>query len=329
MRYLITGGAGFIGSHLSDALIKLGDQVEALDDLSTGAVENVDDLLGNPSFSLLKGTVRDEATVYEAVQRADAVLHLAASVGVRRILERPLESLLNNIHGTESVLEACAAFERKVLVVSTSEIYGKNASPKLTEHSDRILGPTFKSRWSYGTSKAVDEILAFAYHLERSTPSIVVRLFNTVGPRQTGAYGMVVPRFVRQALTGEPLTVFGDGRQRRCFCHVEDTVRALLGLLEHPRSLGEVFNVGSQEEATIHDLAELVVRMTDSSSPIVRVPYEEAYGAGFEDMQRRYPDTSKIEAFTGWRPMRTLEEILGDVIEFERKNLSKGTLDAP
>ena len=314
----MTGGAGFIGSHLADALIKRGDQVEALDDLSTGAVDNLAELLGNPHFSFLEGSVRDEAAVHEAVRRADAVVHLAASVGVRRILERPLESLMNNIHGTEVMLEACAAFERKVLVASTSEIYGKNTSSKLAEDSDRILGPTFKSRWSYSTSKAVDEILAFGYFRERGTPSIVVRLFNTVGPRQTGAYGMVVPRFVRQALTGEALTVFGDGQQRRCFCHVNDTVRALLALLDHPNSVGQVFNIGSQEETTIHDLGLLVIQMTGSTSSIVRVPYDKAYDDGFEDMQRRFPDIGKISALTGWCPLATLETIIGDVIDFEK-----------
>jgi UDP-glucose 4-epimerase len=318
MRYLVTGGAGFIGSHVSDALIGRGHEVEALDDLSTGSVENVASLLGHPRFSFVEGTVRDLMTVREAVRRADAVVHLAASVGVRRILERPLESLINNVHGTELVLDACAELERKALVASTSEIYGKNKAGPLSEDADRILGSASRPRWWYSISKAVDEILAFAYWRERGTPTIVVRLFNTAGPRQTGTYGMVIPRFVRQALNGDDVTVYGDGTQRRCFCHVDDTVRALLALLDHPLSVGEVFNIGSRQETTVNELARRVVDITGSSSRIVHVPYEEAYGEGFEDMQRRIPDTTKIESLTGWRPQRTLDSVITDVIDGER-----------
>jgi UDP-glucose 4-epimerase len=255
------------------------------------------------------------------VAEAEVIVHLAASVGVELIVERPLESLLNNIRGTEVVLEACADLGRKVLVASTSEIYGKNSKGPLHEEDDRILGSPFKARWAYSTSKAVDEILAYTYWRERGTPSIVVRLFNTVGPRQTGAYGMVVPRFVQQALRGEDLTVFGDGDQRRCFCHVQDAVRALISLLDHPGSVGKVFNIGSQEEITIDDLAALVIRMTGSSSKVTLIPYEVAYEEGFEDMLRRLPDISRIGALTGWRPTKSLEEIVSDVIAYEKERL--------
>jgi len=256
------------------------------------------------------------------VAEADVVVHLAASVGVELIVQRPLESLINNIRGTEIVLGACADHGRKVLVASTSEIYGKNSKGPLHEEDDRILGSLFKARWSYSTAKAVDEILAYTYWRERGTPSIVVRLFNTVGPRQTGVYGMVVPRFVQQALRGEDLTVFGAGDQRRCFCHVQDAVRALISLLDHPGSVGRAFNVGSQEEITINDLATLVIRMTGSSSKVTRVPYEVAYEEGFEDMLRRLPDISRIGELTGWQPTRSLEEVITDVIAYEKERLS-------
>lgn len=322
MKYLITGGSGFIGSHLADALIGRGDSVVLLDNLSTGRIENVRHLLGDPRVTLHQISVLDEGMVRKLVAEADVVVHLAASVGVELIVSHPLESLTNNIRGTEVVLEACADFGKKVLVASTSEIYGKNANGPLREDADRILGSPFKARWSYSTAKAVDEILAYTFWRERGTPSIVVRLFNTVGPRQTGAYGMVVPRFVRQAVGGEPITIYGDGEQRRCFCHVHDVVTALVGLLDHPGSIGDVFNIGSQHELSINQLADLVIARTGSSSPIIHIPYDVAYEEGFEDMERRVPDTSKLNSLTGWQPTRSLGDILDNVIEHERAGLA-------
>jgi UDP-glucose 4-epimerase len=316
--YLITGGAGFIGSHVADVLVARGERVTLADNLSTGRLDNVRHLVEGGRADLVEVSILDEGIVRKYVDQADVVIHLAASVGVELIVKHPLESLINNIRGTEVILEACSDLGKKVLVASTSEIYGKNADGPLHEDADRILGSPFKARWSYSTAKAVDEILAHAYWRERATPSIVARLFNTVGPRQTGAHGMVVPRFVRQALRGEPLTVFGDGTQRRCFCHVDDTVAALVALLDHPGAVGDVFNVGAQNETTIENLAHLVIDMTGSTSTIVRVPYDVAYEEGFEDMERRVPDVSKIQELTGWQPARSLGDILDDTIGFER-----------
>ena len=324
MRCLITGGGGFIGSHLAEALIARGDDVSILDALTTGRRENAEHLLDSPHIRFHIGSVLDEATTRELVEASDVVVHLAASVGVKLIVERPLDSLRNNIRGTEVVLEACADRGRKVLVTSTSEIYGKNANDPLREDADRVLGSPYKARWSYSTAKAVDEIYAHAYWKERGTPTIVARLFNCIGPRQSGDYGMVVPGFVRQALTGEDVTAYGDGEQRRCFCHVEDTVRALIGLIDHPDAVGDVFNVGSAEEISINDLAALVIEMTGSSSRVVHIPYDEAYEEGFEDMLRRVPDTTKIRELTGWRTTRTLEYALADVIEHERRRVPSG-----
>ena len=318
MHYLVTGGAGFIGSHLADALVRRGETVTLFDDLSTGSKDNIRHLIEHPRVTWVQGSVLDAASVMELVEEADAVVHLAASVGVRLIMEKPLESFLNNIRGTENVLGASARFGRRVLVTSTSEIYGKNGDGALREDSDRILGSPFIARWSYSTSKAVDEILAYRYHAERGLPAIVARLFNCVGPRQTGHYGMVVPRFVRQALRGEDVTVYGEGTQRRCFCHVQDAVRALILLLGCDEAAGGVFNIGGTEEVTIGELAEHVVRLTGSSSRIVRIPYEEAFPEGFEDMERRLPDNGRIRALTKWEPTKHLDEILLDVIEYER-----------
>jgi UDP-glucose 4-epimerase len=318
MRYLLTGGAGFIGSHLADALADRGDEVVLLDNLSTGRASNVAHLEDNRSVTFQNGSILDEHLVRNLVSECDVVVHLAAAVGVQLIVNEPLESMITNIRGAEIVLGACADHETRVLVASTSEIYGKNATGPLDEEADRILGSPFKARWSYSTAKAIDEILAYTYWRERGTPAIVVRLFNCVGPRQTGAYGMVLPRFVRQALSGERITVYGDGRQRRCFCHVSDTVAALLGLLDHSDSPGKVFNVGNDEEITMDDLAELVIRMTSSVSQVVHIPYDEAYEEGFEDMLRRVPDCTRIRSLTGWSPKLTLEETVRDVIGFER-----------
>jgi UDP-glucose 4-epimerase len=323
VRFLVTGGAGFIGSHLCDALIERGDEVTVLDVLSTGSIDNITHLIDHPRFSFRHGSVLDPLLVRRVIGETDVVVHLAASVGVQLIVSRPLDSLVNNIRGTEVVLEACAESGRKVLVASTSEIYGKSTSFPLREDSDSVLGSFFKARWSYATAKAVDEILAYTYWRERGTPSIVVRLFNTVGPRQTGAYGMVLPRFVRQALRHDPITVFGTGEQSRCFCHVDDVTAGLLGLLDCREAVGEVFNVGSGREITIAQLAELVTGMTGSSSDIEYIPYEEAYEEGFEDMDRRVPDTSKIADLIGWQPKRQLEEIVADVIEFERDRMQR------
>lgn len=321
MRYLITGGAGFIGSHLADALIARGDEVSILDNLSTGRTQNIAHLLEDARVSFRRGTILDDGEVRSAVADADVVVHLAASVGVHLIIERPLESLINNIRGTEIVLEACADLGRKVLVASTSEIYGKNGAHPLHEEADRILGSPFKARWSYSTAKAVDEILAYNYWRTRGTPALVVRLFNCVGPRQTGDYGMVVPRFARQALLGKDITVYGDGTQRRSFCHVLDTVVALVALLDHPGAVGRVFNVGAPNELTINELAYLILLMTGSPSKVVHVPYDVIYEEGFEDMARRIPDIGRIRELTGWEPTRNLERILEDVLDHERRTL--------
>jgi UDP-glucose 4-epimerase len=317
VKYLITGGAGFIGSHVVDALMQRGDQVTVLDDLSTGAEKNISHHAADSGFTFRKGSILDPDLVGELVADADVVVHLAAAVGVQLILQRPLDALFTNIKGTEIVLEACAGAGRQVMIASTSEIYGKNENIPLREDSDRILGSPFKARWSYSTAKAVDEILAHTYWRESGTPSIVARLFNCVGPRQTGAYGMVVPRLVRQALRGEDLTVFGDGEQRRCFCHVLDTVSCLIRLLDNPRAVGEVFNVGSQEEISINELARLVLKLTRSNSRIVRIPYDEAYEKGFEDMPRRVPDITRVYQLTGWIPQRSLVQIVTSVIEHQ------------
>jgi UDP-glucose 4-epimerase len=318
MDYLITGGAGFIGSHLADALLARGDRVVALDDGSTGSVDNVRHLLDEPGFELREGTVLDETLVHELAGRADVVVHLAAAVGVKLIVDEPLRSLITNIRGTENVLEAAALAGARVLVASTSEVYGKNASGPLPETSDRILGSPFVARWSYSEAKAVDEILAHAYWKDRGTEAIVARFFNCVGPRQTGAYGMVVPSLVSQALAGQDVTVYGTGEQRRCFCHVLDTVAGVIALLDHPDSPGDPFNVGALNEVSMNELAETIVARTGSSSRIVHVPYDVAYEAGFEDMERRVPDIGKISALTGWSPKRSLDDILDDVIEYRR-----------
>jgi UDP-glucose 4-epimerase len=321
MRCLVTGGAGFIGSHLADSLIGSNHQVTALDNVSTGSRDNVAHLLDNHAFSLIEGTIMDAPLVARLAAAHDVVIHLAAAVGVKLIVERPLESLLTNIRGTENVLEAAARYGRRTLLTSTSEIYGKNARGPVSEDADRILGSPFVARWSYSTSKAVDEILAHAYWEERGLETIVVRLFNCVGPRQTGDFGMVVPTFVRQALRGDPLTVHGDGQQQRTFCHVHDTVAALLTLIDTPAAAGDVFNVGAPNEITMEQLAKEVTARTDSTSEVRFIPYDEAYGSGFEDMERRVPDITRIRRLTGWSPTRSLDDILNDVIAHERERV--------
>jgi UDP-glucose 4-epimerase len=314
-RYLITGGAGFIGSHVSEALINSGHQVVALDNLSTGSETNVAGLSVRGAYRLVLGSVLDAQLLDELVEQCDIVIHLAAAVGVKLIVEQPLRSLVTNIRGTEHVIEAAHRYRRRVFIASSSEVYGKNGDAPLHEMSDCVVGPPTRSRWGYALSKAVDECLAMAYARERGMSTVIGRFFNTVGPRQSPSYGMVIPRMLEQALSGDPITVFGDGTQTRCFCHVSDVVRAVLGLLALPAAEGEVFNIGSTEEVTINELADRVVAITHSSSPVVRIPYEQAYTSGFEDMMRRVPDTRKIKALIGWSPTYDLDSILRTMVE--------------
>lgn len=315
---LITGGAGFIGSHLADALIERGDQVAIIDDLSTGAVANIRHLKGHPNFSYTLDTIANEAVLAELIDESDAVVHLAAAVGVQLIVQSPVRTIETNVNGTELVLRWAAKKGKTVLIASTSEVYGKSDRAPFREDDDLVLGPSTINRWSYACSKLLDEFLALAYHKERDLPVIIARLFNTVGPRQTGRYGMVVPRFVQAALRDVPLRVYGDGQQTRCFCYVGDTVRALIALLDHPEAVGKIFNVGNPQEVSILDLAQRVVKLANSSSPIVLVPYEHAYEAGFEDMRWRVPDISRLTALTGFRPTLDLDAIIRTVIEYER-----------
>jgi len=314
-RFLITGGAGFIGSRLVTELLAAGNSVIVLDDLSTGRHDNLRGHIDNPSLEFVLGSILNESLVDDVIRRADVVLHLAAAVGVNLIVERPLESLATNIKGSEVVLEKCHKYGRKVLVTSTSEIYGKNTSDALSEEDDRILGSPLKTRWSYSEAKAIEEVLAHAYWRQKGLPTVIVRLFNTVGPGQVGNYGMVVPRLVRQALNNQTLQVFGDGSQTRCFCHVDDVTDALLSLVSAPELEGQVFNVGGRDEISILQLAERIIELVGSSSDIELVPYDQAYETGFEDMQRRRPDISKINAAIGWAPTRDIDSIIGDVAE--------------
>ena len=320
MKILVTGGAGFIGSHLTEELLKQKHQLIALDNLSTGRYENIEGLLKNSSFEFVEGDILDANLVDKLVEKIDAIFHLAAAVGVDLIVKKPLQSLTTNIKGSEIVLEAALRYRKKILIASTSEIYGKNVNGPLKETDDRILGSPLKTRWSYSTAKAVDEMLAYLYFKEKKLPAIIVRLFNTVGPRQTGAYGMVLPRLVEQALSNKPITVYGTGKQSRCFLHVTDAVRALIGLIEEPRAVGEVFNIGSQEEITIEQLAKDIIKSVESKSGIVYIPYEQAYEEGFEDMQRRVPDIAKINKLIGFRPTFTLSEIVKDIIAYIKIN---------
>lgn len=319
MKAFITGGAGFIGSHLAEKLIQRGDQVIILDNLSTGCYENIAHLDGNSNFQLVVGSILEKFLIDRFAERCDVIFHLAAAVGVELVVKNPWESLITNIKGTEIVLQMAHRYRRKVLITSSSEIYGKNAGGPLKEEDDRILGSPLKSRWAYSTSKAVDEILSYLYWKEKNLPTVIVRLFNTVGPRQTGAYGMVIPKFVCQALKGERLTIHGDGRQTRCFLHVKDAVHALISLMEHPEALGNVFNIGSQEEISIEDLSKKVIEMAGSESQTTYIPYHQAYEEGFEEMYRRIPDTTKAKNLIGFTPTMDLEEILKDVIKFYQK----------
>ncbi len=318
MHYLITGGAGFIGSHLADSLLSRGDEVTVLDDLSTGAIRNIRHLKGQPGFNYVVGTLLNPPLLAELVDDADQVFHLAAAVGVRLIVESPVRTIETNVKTTELVLAAACKKKKKVFVASTSEVYGKSAAVPFREDGDLVLGATSRGRWSYACSKAIDEFLAIAYWRERHCPTVIGRCFNTVGPRQTGHYGMVVPRFVKQALHDEPITVYGDGHQTRCFTHVSDAVRAMIGLIDADHTVGEVYNLGSEKETPILELAERVKQLTESKSPITFVPYTEAYGDNFEDMPRRVPSLEKIHAAIGWEPKIALDEILQSVIEYER-----------
>lgn len=319
MRVLITGGAGFIGSHLAEAYLHRGDDVWVLDDLSTGGIQNIEHLKAHPHFHYVVDTVMNLPVLAECIDRCDIVVHLAAAVGVRLIVESPVNTIETNIKGTENVLMLANKKKKKVLIASTSEVYGKSGRVPFREDDDLVLGPTIKGRWSYACSKAIDEFLAIAYWKEKRLPIVIARLFNTVGPRQTGRYGMVIPTFVRQALSGQPLTVFGDGTQSRSFTYVSDVVGAVLKLMDSERTVGQVYNIGNGKEITIQDLAKLVKEMTGSGSEIVLVPYDQAYEEGFEDMPRRVPDISKIRAAIGYEPTLGIREILKKVIEYERK----------
>jgi UDP-glucose 4-epimerase len=318
-RALITGGAGFIGSHLSERLLESGWEVFALDDLSTSTPDNVAHLLDRRDFHLVVDSVLSPSVVNELVHKCDVVYHLAAAVGVRLIVEHPVRTMVTNVQGTENVLDHASRFGKRVLVASSSEVYGDHREERpLQENDRRIYGPTTARRWLYADSKAMDEHLALAYHSERDLDCVIVRLFNTVGPRQSGEYGMVIPRFVERALTGEPLEVHGDGAQTRCFCHVQDTIRALTGLTNESEVSGEIFNVGSSERIRIIDLAQRVLALTNSTSEITFVPYDEVYGQGIEDMLHRVPATQKVQAAIDWRPQHDLGQILVDVVEHLR-----------
>ncbi len=317
-NFLVTGGAGFIGSYLSEALIKRGDKVTVIDDLSTGDRRNLREISGDKNFSFVEGTILDKELMGGLIKECQVVCHLAAAVGVKFVIDNPLRSIEINVNGTEIVLKLASKFKRRVFLSSTSEVYGKTENGLFKEDSDRVVGATTIRRWSYACSKALDEFLCLAYYREKGLPVVIGRLFNTCGPRQTGKYGMVIPRFVKQALSNEPVTIYGDGKQTRSFCYVEDTVRAIIGLVEEPKAIGEIFNIGSGEATTIEDLAKRVIRLTESRSDIIYIPYEEAYERGFEDMRHRVPDTSKICGLIAYRPEYNLDMILEKVIEYFR-----------
>jgi UDP-glucose 4-epimerase len=321
MKALVTGGAGFVGSHLSEHLVANGHEVLCLDDLSTGDAGNVADLIGRPGFELVRGSILDEILVNDLTQQVDTVFHLAAAVGVQLILDRPLDALRTNIHGTEIVLDGAHRHGARVLIASTSEVYGKGPAAALREDADRVVGSPLTTRWSYAEAKALDETFAYLYWRDRAMPTVIVRLFNVAGPRQTGRYGMVLPRFADQALRNEPVTVFGDGQQTRCFCHVTDVAGALAALIDRPAAYGQVFNIGRPDEVTISDLAERVIALSGSASTIRYVPYEDAYGDGFEDMRRRVPDISRVRDIVGFEPTFGLDEIIRSVIEDRRARI--------
>ena len=319
MRALITGGAGFIGSHLSEALLANGDEVLILDNLSTGSIDNIAHLKGRPGFEYFIDSVDNEPLLAELIDRSDVVFHFAAAVGVKLIVEQPVHTIETNVHGTEVVLKHANTKKKLVVIASTSEVYGKSNDVPFREDSDLVMGPTPKHRWAYACSKAIDEFLALAYWKERKLPVIIVRFFNTVGPRQTGQYGMVIPNFVRQALAGEPITVFGDGTQSRSFTHVHDVVGALLRLVAEPQAVGKVINIGNTQEVTILQLAERVKALSGSKSAVRMIPYDQAYESGFEDMPRRLPDLSRVRSLIGYEPKNDLDNILTQVIDYFRK----------
>ncbi len=319
MRYLITGGAGFIGSHLAERLLEQGDRVVLLDNLSTGSMENIRHLKGSEHLEYHLDGIENRQLLAELVDDADAIIHLAAAVGVKLIVESPVRTIETNVNGTQMILEAASKKKKLVLIASTSEVYGKNTNVPFHEDADLVLGPTTKGRWSYAASKALDEFLALSYWKEKNQPVIVVRFFNTVGPRQTGRYGMVLPNFVKRALDSEPIEVYGDGTQSRCFCDVRDTVEALLRLLPLEDAIGEVINIGNTEEVSIENLAKLVKQRTGSVSPIQHVPYDQAYEPGFEDMMRRVPCIDKLHRLTGFRPQTSLAEIIDRVASYFRQ----------
>ena len=320
MRILITGGAGFIGSHLADAYLQRGDEVFVLDDLSTGSIRNIEHLKSHKSFHYTIDNVQNQPVTAELIDQCDAVVHLAAAVGVKLIVESPVRTIETNVHGTEVILSLANKKKKKVLIASTSEVYGLSAEIPFREDGNLVMGATTKGRWSYACSKAIDEFLALAYWRERKLPTVIVRLFNTVGPRQTGQYGMVIPTFVKQALAGRPITVYGDGKQSRCFGYVGDVVEALIKLVDHDNAVGQVFNIGSNEEISIVELAQRVKDLTRSQSEIAFVPYDEAYEEGFEDMPRRIPDITKVNALVGFRPQMSLDGILRTVIDYQSGN---------
>jgi UDP-glucose 4-epimerase len=314
-RHLITGGAGFIGSHLAEYLVERGEEVVIIDNLTTGDFRNVDHLVERRNFEAVIDDVRNESLTGDLIREADVVYHLAASVGVRLVIDRPTESIINNVLGTETVLRNASRYRKRVLITSTSEVYGKGVKPKFAENDDRVMGPTNKSRWGYASSKALDEFLALAYHLETRLSVVIMRLFNVVGPRQTGRYGMVIPNFVRQALRGDDLTVFGDGTQVRCFAHVLDVVPALATIAVDRAAVGQVYNLGSDDPISIQQLAERVIELSNSPSSIRHVPYDDAYPEGFEDMDRRVPDLAKVRSQIGYRPEHDLDDVIRDVID--------------
>jgi UDP-glucose 4-epimerase len=313
VKYLVTGGSGFIGSHLTTALLNRGDSVVVLDDLSTGSAKNLEGVASNSNLEIVSGSILDIALVDSLVAKVDHVLHLAAAVGVFNIVNNPLKSLQTNIGGTENVLDACAKYNKPFFLTSSSEIYGKNTNVPLNEESDRIVGSPLKSRWSYSEAKAIDESLAFFHHTQNKLPVRIVRLFNTVGPRQIGQYGMVVPRFVSAAISGDAISVYGDGQQSRAFCHIDDVIEALLLVIDSPKAIGQVYNVGNNFEISIADLAKKVIEVTNSSSKLEFKSYADAYGPGFEDLERRVPDISKVERELGWAPKRDLTQIIKDI----------------
>ncbi len=319
--YLITGGAGFIGSHLADILLAMEHKILAIDNLSTGQTNNIAHLMENPNFHFVRANITDEIVMDRLASQSDIIIHLAAAVGVNLIVEHPVHTIETNVMGTEAVLKSALRYDCRVLIASTSEVYGKGSKIPFSEDDDVLIGPTSRSRWSYAASKMVDEFLGLAYQQEYGLNVVLFRLFNTVGPRQTGRYGMVVPRFVGQALRNEPLTVYGDGSQSRCFCDVRDVVRAIVDLSQHPKTPGQVYNIGSTEEVSIRELAERVKMMTKSNSSLTYVPYTEAYAPGFEDMQRRVPNTSRIHTLLDWQPSRSLDQILQAIIAYEQTKL--------